>query len=155
MKEWTSYSLWFTWICSSYTRVRFNFLLNFEPFREESSSSWNYYSAPTIFNLMFFCKKILKLQFYWNWYLLWLSLGAFNLFLPSICCYKLLLTHLWFGLGIKLWILHFLSETITTEAFPSSAGKDNPESTTESITGNQASTTKSTTGKTDPCVINE
>ncbi|XP_063402467.1 vasorin-like isoform X3 [Mytilus trossulus] len=36
-------------------------------------------------------------------------------------------------------------ETITTEAFPSSAGKDNPESTTESITGNQASTTKSTT----------
>ncbi|XP_063402464.1 leucine-rich repeat-containing G-protein coupled receptor 4-like isoform X1 [Mytilus trossulus] len=37
-------------------------------------------------------------------------------------------------------------ETITTEAFPSSAGKDNPESTTESITGNQASTTKSTTG---------
>ncbi|VDI23527.1 Hypothetical predicted protein [Mytilus galloprovincialis] len=37
-------------------------------------------------------------------------------------------------------------KTITTEAFPSSAGKDNPESTTESITGNQASTTKSTTG---------
>ncbi|XP_071135905.1 uncharacterized protein [Mytilus edulis] len=38
-------------------------------------------------------------------------------------------------------------ETITTEAFPSSAGKDNPESTTESITGNQASTTKSTTAQ--------